>query len=123
MDTGYVLAWLVALSSGLAFALSLRRGGRPRGWTLVHGGVLVVLIVGVAALDLSRAGLIASTLWFPLVLVPTLLAQRIPALIAQRRFGPASVVARVVAVLHPADGWQFQRRSVDVLAALDRGEL
>ncbi len=123
MDTGYVLSWVVALSSGLALMLGLRRGGRPRGWVVVHGGLLAILAVAATVSDLSLAGLVAGAVWVPSVLIPILLARQIPKWIGVRRYRIASCAARAVALLHPADGWQHQLTSVRVLAALDNGRL
>lgn len=123
MDTGYVLSWVVALSSGLALTLGLRRGGRPRGWVVVHGGLLVLLAGLTFATGVSSAGRIVGLVWVPTVLLPTLLARQLPRWIGARRYRAASWGARAIALLHPADGWQNQPTAVRVVVALDRGEL
>ncbi|MEL6340830.1 MAG: rhomboid family intramembrane serine protease [Myxococcota bacterium] len=124
MDTGYVLAWMVGLSSGLALLLSFTRKGRqPRGWIVVHSAVLSILAIGCLSVSVEFGGQLAGAIWAPTVLVPVVLARQIPQWLADRRFSRARFAAHVIRWMHPADDWQFQVHIVAGLEALDRGDI
>lgn len=124
MDAGYVLAWIVGVSSGLSIVLAVFRPGyRQTGWLAVHSAVLIVLAAVSAVASLNTGGQVAAAVWVPTVLVPSLLARRLPIWIRDRRFALARRGARLIRLLHPADGWEFQLEAVDAMAAMDTGDL
>ncbi|MEZ4269330.1 MAG: rhomboid family intramembrane serine protease [Myxococcota bacterium] len=105
MELDPLLMWFVGASSALGLGSMLVRHGRAYpGWLFVHALTLAVL--GLAWLTIpGRAGLIATVVFVPLVLAPSL-ANRVAArLVARRRFGPARRVSQLAAILHPFDGW------------------
>lgn len=123
MELNYVLAWVVGISSGASLlAHAVRYRFRFRGWVGVFGGVLAVLAIG-AALVPAHAGYLASAVWLVAFLLPALLGRRLQRLMMRQRYVAARRLARLLAVLHPFDGWTRQPAFIDALAQIQRGDL
>jgi hypothetical protein len=74
-----------------------------RGWVLISGGILLVL-VGMMILAPEIAGWVSGGLWAVLIVLPLAGYAMIGRLVAQERFRQASRLASWVRWLHPLDG-------------------
>ncbi len=123
MDLNHVLLWLVPISL-LPWLWRLQRvtGWRVTGWTVVGLLVLAVWGVGLVAYP-DYAGVYAFFAWLVLIATPQVGARLILALTGRQKFRWATRVSRLVAILHPADGWWDHTRALNVLACLQEGQL
>jgi len=132
MDPNWVLLWMVTVSTGL---FVVRQGNlaasRAAGWWVVCG--LVFAVLGLALWqDRAHAGYWAAAVWGPFLVVPLLALGWHKSLADRQKFRAAKWVTRLIALLHPCDGWldapgvfqaleDFQAGRVDdCLARLDR---
>lgn len=123
MDFNTTLRWL-SIAGSLALLLRWRTLFTQRhslGWAAVAAGILAVNAIG-AFLFPETAGLIAGGLWIALVLTPSLLTRAVLGNVARGRFDRASLLARLVCILHPADTWPQQPALYGALALAQRGE-
>ena len=101
-----ILVWFVG---GIGLTLLVRMvhlsGLRYRGWIGVQVVILAVLGSGLVWFP-DAAGLVSGALLAVLVLLPAIATRRIHRLVAQSRFGDARRLSRLVALLHPWDGWR-----------------
>ncbi|MEE8409569.1 MAG: rhomboid family intramembrane serine protease, partial [Myxococcota bacterium] len=95
---------------------------RFKGWILVFVLVLVAPGLGLAFVPQS-AGYIAAVIWGVLFLIPALSARMLTRLVMQRRYVGAKWVARLLAMLHPMDGWREQPAMLAILAKIGNDEL
>ncbi|MGB1275475.1 MAG: rhomboid family intramembrane serine protease, partial [Nannocystaceae bacterium] len=123
MDLNHVLLWIIPLSM-FPWWLRLQRttGWKWTGWSVVGALVLAAWGAGLAWYP-DHAGIVAGGLWFVFIALPQLGARAIMKLTGRQNFRVASRVSRVVACLHPADGWWTHTRALDVLALLQEGKL
>jgi rhomboid protease GluP len=123
MDLDHLLIWAVGLTVLIAGGgLVLRHGLQYRGWVLVSALILVTLGAGLVLWP-DRAGRIAALPWLLLFVVPGLGARLLAGLMARRAMGAASVLSRILALLHPFDGWREQPEYLRALEALHAGRL
>ena len=111
LDLNHILLFVAAVSPLVLLAQTWKRGGLNRGWRLAALAVLAV--TGVAwALKPDWAGFIGGGAWMALILLPVVGLRKTAKLVAQQRYASAWRLARVLRVLHPADGLreQDQRR-------------
>lgn len=123
MDLNHVLVWIVALNTVVALTVQWRRfGTRYVGWLVAHGLVLIVLAASWLVAE-ERAGMISLAVWLPLVGLPMLLGRWLGSLLIRRQYDAARRVARMLAVLHPADGWRSYPSCIDILGLIQSGNL
>lgn len=106
MSIGYILAWLVAFSSGTMIFQYLRH--RPhgnRGWLMIHVLILAAIAI-MFCQNRDLAGFVGAELWILLVIAPSLILRRTQNLVHRGRYRKARYLARLGACLHPADGWR-----------------
>lgn len=123
METSLIILLFVCTNCLLGLIIALRRyraGGR--GWALKY---LVLLLLSFWAGAGASPGFVYLTgvLWAGLVLLPGLLARRFNQLFLQQRYEAAYRVARLISVLHPADGWWKQPEIVRAVLLAHRGEI
>ena len=92
------------------------------GWIIKNVLILLVLIAGYL-LRPEIAGYLAGGIWIGLVLIPTLLQRLVVRASIQQKHARARAIARVVAVLHPFDGFREQGELYRGLEAAQRGEV
>ena len=120
MDFNDALFWLVSLSVALLAARVAVQRPFPWGWLFVLLLIAGTIAVGYVAFP-GIIGYVALAEWLLLVLIPSLGQRLALRLVNARRTTSARWVARIVAALHPADGWRETRTFVDALAALQEG--
>ncbi len=121
MSLDQLLVWFIGLSMGVMAARLVASGQRRSGWLVVSLLVLAVLAAGLA-LAPAWAGRLAALLWVPLFVLPALLFRAIQAAAARQRYPLAQRLARLAALLHPADGWREQPRILAAHALYQRGD-
>jgi rhomboid protease GluP len=121
LDLNTILTGTVAASCGL---LLLRMGfagpSRPWGWLSVTAGLLALLGLLWWSIP-DQAGFIAGPLWMLLILCPILLSRSLTLAVMHRQWNRATLIAKVLAVLHPMDGLQLQPMMTRVLSMIDQG--
>jgi rhomboid protease GluP len=123
VDLNYVLMWIVGISAGAGMLSILWRfRGRQWGWLVVCALTLLTLGVGLLRFP-ERAGYAAAVAWATLFLVPLWGQRWLQRLAVRQRYRTARRLARVLAWLHPADGWREQPDFLEVLEELQRGNL
>ena len=108
MDLNHLGLWMVGMSAGIPLLNALRTRSRPaRGCLVVW--LLLLSVVGFGwLLFRDQAGLIAGGLWLVFMLVPLLGTRMVARAIEQQRYPRARRIARLLSILHPADGWREQ---------------
>jgi rhomboid protease GluP len=121
LETNRILFFLVAVWT-VASLVRLVRGGarRSRGWIAVNAFVLGAMGTTRFALP-GLEGFVGLGVWGTLYLAPALGSRRMGRLILAGRYDAAERTARVLAWLHPADGWRQQPRLVRAMALAARG--
>jgi rhomboid protease GluP len=122
MDANQILLWVVVVASlsGVVRTAGLARAGQ-RGWLVVHA---VNLVATAATYLVARAvaGYAGGTLWALLVLAPVLASRRLVRLVGHQQYGKARRLSRLLALLHPADGWPDQPRFFGALEVAQQGD-
>lgn len=122
MDLNYTLLWVVGASSGVGLAsMLLRFRLRYPGWIAVHAFNLIALFLFMRVMP-EGAGFAALLVWTPTVLAPTLGSRYAGKLLGMQRYDQATRVVRVLAVLHPFDGWREQPALLVGLSLLHKGD-
>jgi rhomboid protease GluP len=123
LNPNQILILLVATSAIAAIVRALRVSPSLLvGW--IGKNVFVLAVLGVCFFLAHRiAGYLAAALWAVLVLAPTLLQRLVVRASIQQKHGRARMIARVVAVLHPFDGFLEQGELYRGLDAAQRGEV
>jgi rhomboid protease GluP len=122
MDLNYIALWFIGVSCGAGLAVFLWRFRlRFKGWLWVLGGILAFEGIGLWLFP-RQAGILAGVLWLVLFLVPIWGQHWVQRLMARQHFVAAGLLARILAVLHPADGWPAQPAYLEILAHLHRGD-
>ena len=122
MDLNRILIWVVAVSTLLTAYQHWRRYGL-RSWGTLTLCAAILAAIGLAMVySPGRAGPVGLLLWGTFLLVPSLGSQWVNRLVAQRRYPLARRLARVMAVLHPLDGWWEMPTLVTVLELLQQGQ-
>src|SRR4051812_42017595 len=108
MDLNVVVLALIVLGMVSAFIRRLLSGVPLRyqwGWL-----VSIFLVLGLAGFTFryipDRAGYITGVVWYILFLVPTLSITVINQNLSRQRYRQAYNLAKMVAFLHPADGFR-----------------
>src|SRR4051812_45792485 len=115
METDVAVFWLLVLTciSGLITVINRLRSA-AFGWGVVYVGILLISLIGWL---LGKSGLIYAglTIWVVLVLLPALLSRVYLRHFLQQRYGAAYRIARIIRLLHPADGWIQQPEIIRAL--------
>ncbi len=121
LEPNRILVYLVAAWSVASLVRLVRGGaGRSRGWIAVNACVLAAM--GATYLTLpGLEGYVGLGVWGTLYLAPALGSRRMGRLILAGRYDAAERTARVLAWLHPADGWRQQPRLIHAMALAARG--
>jgi len=123
LDLDSILVWIVGLNSTFGIVLQWRRFGfRYPGWLGVHALVLVTLATGWLA-GSGTPGALAAAVWITRVVVPLVLARWLPSLLVARRYRAAERVSKILATLHPMDGWREYPECIRILAGVQQGDL
>lgn len=128
MDMNYILIWFVLFSCGLYIfvyaKLQLKRETSEKfsGWFFVLSAVLGITIVMIF-LSPGKAGLIGGLLWFIFVFLPLLCNKLIDRFLAKEDFDKAGIVARISALLHPADNIKKMPGLIYSLKMVQQGEI
>lgn len=118
-----VIFWLVATLCLVGpIAGWVRFRSVPPGWLVVWAGILTVAVAG-RLLGSGPMVMAAAALWVLLVAVPAMLSNLGGRLLMQRRYSAARLVYRLVALLHPADGFRDAPTAVDAMELAFRGDL
>ena len=80
-----------------------RRGGLDRGWRLAAFAVLIVTGISWMVRP-DTAGFVGGGAWFALLLLPAIGLRKTAELAITQRFASARRLARLLRLLHPADG-------------------
>jgi rhomboid protease GluP len=123
MDYQTVIFWLILFSCLTLLAVTIPRArSLGFGWIVV---AVVIMFIAIAGSICKQASLVylAGILWLILVLLTALLSRVYTRLFLQQRYLGARRLARVIAWLHPADGWREQPRIVEALFLAQKGEL
>ena len=92
-----------------------------RGWRIAAFAVL--LVTGVSwILKPDTAGFIGGGAWLVLILVPSIGLRKAAELVAQQRYASAWRLARLLSLLHPADGLVEQSSLLRALECAQRGD-
>lgn len=123
MDLDYVLSWLVGVSATTALGLhAIKLRLRYRGWAGVCLAALLLLALGLWLWP-SWAGRVAGGLWLVAFLAPMWGMRQVQRLVGHRRLVAAERLARVLAVVHPWDGWRDQPRQLRALRLVQSGDV
>ncbi|MDY6940924.1 MAG: rhomboid family intramembrane serine protease [Cyanobacteriota bacterium] len=122
MNLNQLLLWMVCLSSAALLARSSRSPQETaRGWSIVS-----IAILAIAGLTFywvpAWAGWISGSLWALLVIVPIVGLRRSNRLCFGERYDRASQWAKVLAWLHPTDGWVERVELLRAKATAQRGD-
>src|SRR4051812_46426407 len=123
MQTDIVLFWFLVLTciSGLVTVI-MRLRTAAFGWGIVYLAILFIALAG----WLSDKGAVIYAgfgMWLMLVLLPALLSKIYQRHFLQHRYAAAHRMARIIRILHPADGWRQQPEIIRALSMAQRGEM
>jgi rhomboid protease GluP len=122
MDLDLTLLWIVGASSAVGLASTLLRFRlKYPGWIFVHALNLAALFLLMRVMPWG-AGIAAVAIWTPTVLAPMLGARYAGRLLGMQRYDAAQRILRVLAVLHPFDGWREQPTLLVGLSLLQKGD-
>ena len=123
MDANFILTLTIAVNCVLGAGLiASHRRKSTRGWLAVHG--LILLSLGVGYLFVPDViGFWGAGAYVVLVLLPALGASMIWRLLTRGSFARALDLARVLAMLHPLDGWQRYPDLVRMFHAMHAGDV
>lgn len=122
MDLQTIIFWTALISTaGGLFGAARNFSTVGRGWTLVLGLIVGLLLAGKY---FRRPELIyaAGSLWVIFVVLPSMMAKAYNHRIIQQRYTDAYRWARAIALLHPSDGWREQPRMIQALACAQQGD-
>ena len=123
MDYDVITFWLVLFSCLTGLVVVLRRlRSAGYGWVVVYLAIMMVVVIG----SLWRQPALvytAAAMWFLLVLLPSLFGRLYHQRLLQQRYSAARSLARIISLLHPADGWRQQPEFIQALELAQRGEL
>lgn len=123
MELNTVLAWVVGVSASASlFVHAFRFRFRFRGWVAVFCGLLALLGLGFAFFA-EAAGYVAGAAWLVVFVLPAFGARWLGRLAMRQQYDRARLLARILAVLHPLDGWPKQPAYLDAMAQIERGDL
>lgn len=122
MDLNLVLCWIVGGSClfGL-LRIASARNAKMRGWLAVFGALAGLLSLGLW-LRPERAGFWAAPIWTLLILLPSLGSRFLRWMLLGHHYRLALPLSRILALLHPFDGWRQQPLLVRALECLQLGE-
>lgn len=103
MNLDTFLIWTVCLSC-LSIFLRVTPSPHYRGWSLVSGGILVIVAL-LVYFSPQWAAMVGGGLWGVLVLVPLIGFAQVHKLINRQQYARASRLCACLRWLHPADGW------------------
>ncbi|HEV8541227.1 MAG TPA: rhomboid family intramembrane serine protease [Verrucomicrobiae bacterium] len=123
MDNLLILFWIIAISTFSTFWIALVRLRRAsRGWLCISIAILIVL--SVAWFQKSDPLVyIGAFMWSLLIAAPSLLARLYHKRLLEQRYTAAHRTARVIACLHPFDGWREQPRIARALRFAQKGNI
>lgn len=122
MDLQTIIYWTVLISTaGGLFGAARNFSTVGRGWTLVLGLIIGLLLAGkyFRRVELIYA---AGSLWAIFVVLPSMMAKAYNHRIIQQRYADAYRWARAISFLHPSDGWREQPRMIQALARAQQGD-
>ena len=118
-----IVFWsIVAMCLAGLIVARVRLGTVPRGWAAVWGAILVVAVAGRLAASATTV-YAAGLAWLVLVAAPTALANLGGRLLMRRRYAAARRAFRLVALLHPADGFREVPAAVTAMEMAHAGDL
>ena len=118
LDLNHILLFLACVSPLVLLGQTWRCGGLDRGWRLAAFAVLIVTGVSWMVRP-DSAGFIGGGAWFALLLLPAVGLRKTAELSITQRFVSARRLARLLRLLHPADG--LLEQSI-LLQALELGQ-
>jgi rhomboid protease GluP len=123
METDLVIFWFVCLAclSGLVVLVKRHRSG-VRGWMALYGTILLLAFLG-KFLDKSVFIYGAGSMWLLFIMLPGFLSKFYYRCFLQQRYRLARYVARLIGVLHPADGWLQIPHVLRALEVAQRGDV
>jgi rhomboid protease GluP len=121
LDLNHILLFLACVSPLVLLGQTWRRGGLDRGWRLAAFAVLIVTGVSWIVRP-ATAGFIGGGAWFALLLLPAVGLRKTAELAVTQRFASARRLARLLRLLHPADGLLEQSILLQALELAQRGD-
>jgi rhomboid protease GluP len=121
MDINHLLTWLVSVSclSQMIYAISSSKR-LFNGWSIVSAFVLGMTAI-LFYFTPGAAGLVGGMLWAVLVVAPLIVIGNVNRLLTQQKFQQARKTAKIVRLLHPADGWREQPELIKGLEMAQKG--
>jgi rhomboid protease GluP len=121
LDLNHILLFLACVSPLVLLGQTWRRGGLDRGWRLAAFAVLIVTGISWMVRP-ETAGFIGGGAWFALLLLPAIGLRKTAELAVTQRFASARRLARLLRLLHPADGLLEQSILLQALELAQRGD-
>lgn len=123
MDGTNILFWIVAISTASTLINALaRHRSSAQGWIAVSLTVLGALFFAWLRRD-NTFLYVAVGMWVLLILTPSLLATFYNKALLQQQYSAAHRYCRLIAILHPFDGWREQPKIVHALELAYQGDL
>lgn len=121
LDLNHILLFIACVSPLVLLGQTWRRGGLDRGWRLAAFAVLIVTGVSWIVRP-ETAGFIGGGAWLALLLLPAMGLRKTAELAMTQRFASARRLARLLRLLHPADGLLEQSILLQALELAQRGD-
>ncbi len=106
MDLAWIVLWTAGAGAFVGLIQFLLSPGPGRtGWIAVHV-LSLVLAAGGSLFSVDAGAAAGGVFWIVFVLVPQLAARAVDRRLMGQRYGSSLALVRLVALLHPADGWR-----------------
>ena len=109
MDLNHIAFWTAGLPAAMLFWRGVKRWPEQSGWLAASGLVLSSLALG-WFLFRADAGYVAASLALLLIFIPTWANNAALRASERQAYGRAHQLARLAALLHPADAWPTKPR-------------
>jgi rhomboid protease GluP len=120
MTLDRLVLWIIYLSTVVFIWRSLSTRPKQWGWVILCSGLLG-LSFGLSFISTRVAAIVGGAIWTLTVLIPILGVRQIHQWVKASRYGWACVLARLLLILHPADGWGDRIVPLKALALAQRG--
>lgn len=121
MEINGILALLTGFTVFIGLLRALRVGGNNKGWVIASAAVLGQLLV-TAWVRPAWAGYVGAGLCLILIILPSLGLMWLDRLSMRQQYRRAQLLASLLRLLHPADGWGQLPRLFGALAMAKEGK-
>lgn len=115
-----LVLWIIYLSTVVFIWRSLSTRPKQWGWVILCSGLLG-LSFGLSFLSTGLAAIVGGAIWTLTLFIPLLGVRQINQWVKASRYGRACLLARLLLLVHPADGWGDRIVPLKALALAQRG--